>query len=63
MLACHETPLLSPSILVVVIGFNPVLYTIGESGRSLAVIVTQQFGTLARTVQLTIFTANGSATG
>ena len=48
---------------VAVIGFTPVLYTVEEGRRSLSVNVTHQIGALGRTVTLSVFTVDGSATG
>lgn len=48
---------------VAVIGFSPVLYTVEEGRRSLSVNVTHQIGALGRTVTLSVFTVDGSATG
>ena len=64
----HRTSLsLLPSLFisaaVAVIGFSPVLYTAEEGSRSLSVNVTHQVGALGRTVALSVFTVDGSATG
>ena len=50
-------------VTVAVIGFTPVLYTVEEGRRSLSVNVTHQIGALGRTVTLSVFTVDGSATG